>query len=206
MITPGIQEKVYRRQNRRDSTTDAVSTLRPCRRIFSGESGIILPLLITIAVGLFGCGSGQSREAENLRRSAADPTNLTLSAPNSNEGWIVDDYTKAAALAKSEGKPLFIDFSGYTCTNSRWMEKKIFVRDDVAGLMSRFVRLRLHTDGRQPVHARNMELQKRRFNSIVLPFHAILTPDDAVVATIAGVTHDPATFVSFLTKGVDGIR
>jgi hypothetical protein len=83
------------------------------------------------------------------------------------------------------------------------MEKSMFVREEVADLISRFVRVRLHTDGRQPVHKWNMELERRRFGTIVLPFHAVLTPDDSVVATIAGLTRNPTTFVAFLTKGLD---
>ena len=45
--------------------------------------------------------------------------------------WILNDYSGALATAKSTGKPVFIDFTGYTCTNCRWMEANIFSRPDV---------------------------------------------------------------------------
>ena len=41
------------------------------------------------------------------------------------------DYNAALAQAKAEGKPLFVDFTGVTCTNCRWNEKNVFPRGDV---------------------------------------------------------------------------
>ena len=54
------------------------------------------------------------------------PESLTsgvATAAASNElPWIMNDYEQALAEAKREGRPLFVDFTGYTCTNCRWME------------------------------------------------------------------------------------
>ncbi|MDH4249479.1 MAG: protein-disulfide reductase DsbD family protein, partial [Deltaproteobacteria bacterium] len=42
-----------------------------------------------------------------------------------NLGWL-GSVEEGLARAKATGKPVFVDFTGYTCINCRWMEKKIF--------------------------------------------------------------------------------
>ncbi|MDG1429246.1 MAG: cytochrome c biogenesis protein CcdA [Crocinitomicaceae bacterium] len=53
--------------------------------------------------------------------------------------WLFDDLDKAQAYAKKEGKPLFLDFTGWNCVNCRKMEETVWgepgviekLRDDV---------------------------------------------------------------------------
>ena len=49
------------------------------------------------------------------------------------EIWI-QNYDEGVQLSKEMGKPIFIDFTGYTCTNCRWMEVNVFVNDEVKKL------------------------------------------------------------------------
>ncbi|MES1223832.1 MAG: cytochrome c biogenesis protein CcdA, partial [Bacteroidota bacterium] len=46
-----------------------------------------------------------------------------------------NDYEKAIELAKKEGKPLLIDFTGWACVNCRRMEEKVWTDKDVDSLM-----------------------------------------------------------------------
>ena len=46
--------------------------------------------------------------------------------PKIEKGWI-EDYEEALLVADESSKPIFLDFTGYTCTNCRWMEKNIFI-------------------------------------------------------------------------------
>ena len=62
-------------------------------------------------------------------------------------GWILNDQPGALAKARQTGKLVLIDFTGYTCTNCRWMESNIFGRPDVAAALDRYVLSRLYTDG-----------------------------------------------------------
>lgn len=68
------------------------------------------------------------------------------------QSWILNDLPKALSLAKMENKPIFIDFTGYTCTNCRWMEANIFARSEMRENMDRFVLVRLYTDGEGKIY------------------------------------------------------
>jgi len=107
------------------------------------------------------------------------------------------DYAKALDISRQTGKPLFIDFTGYTCTNCRWMEQNMFTRPAVAQRLANCVRLRLYTDRTEEPDLSNKQLQQRRFESIELPLYAILAPDSSVLGT-SSFTRSEADFLAFL--------
>jgi len=119
--------------------------------------------------------------------------------------WIEDDFDKAMKLSRETGKPLFIDFTGIFCTNCRWMEKNMFPRQDVKTLMSNYVLVQLYTDRKDEASKRNRELLIGRFKTFTLPYYALITPDDKVIATM-GVDSRPVPeeFIGFLKKGLTG--
>ena len=113
------------------------------------------------------------------------------------ETWI-PSYTAALAEAKKTHKNIFIDFTGYTCTNCRAMEATVFKRDDVKQMFQNFVLARLYTDGSEPVCDSNRTMEENRFNTIALPYYVIISPDDKPLATFPGFTRDAEDFKSFL--------
>lgn len=117
--------------------------------------------------------------------------------------WLVDQYDQALAMSKESGRPIFVDFTGYTCTNCRWMEKNMFPRADVSEIMSKYVLVRLYTDGGDSIHKVNRKMQVDRFGTIALPYYAIITPADSVLGTFPGMTRKPEQFVSFLSRGFE---
>lgn len=58
--------------------------------------------------------------------------------------WITNDYENGLKQAKAENKPLFIDFTGYTCTNCRWMEVNMFTKARVEEELARYARAPVH--------------------------------------------------------------
>ncbi len=120
-----------------------------------------------------------------------------------DELWL-DSYAKGLEVARRENRPVFIDFTGYTCTNCRWMESNLFPLGEVQSLLGRFVLVRLYTDGPQEVHERNLRFEKERFGTIALPFYAIMSPGDQVIATFPGLTRDSSAFIAFLNRGLNG--
>lgn len=113
-----------------------------------------------------------------------------------------DDYEGALEAARASGKQLFIDFTGYFCTNCRAMESSVLVHPRVTELLEGYERLILHTD-----NPNDREEQKRHRKLLAdlgglgsIPAYYILTPEGQKVAHHTG----PASvdeFVAFLKTG-----
>jgi len=131
----------------------------------------------------------------------AASTSSSSSAANGELSWIVNDYQAALTQAKAENKNLLIDFTGYTCTNCRWMETNMFPKPAVRGELEKFVRVRLFTDGEGEPYEGFQKMQEQRFGTVALPLYAIITPQDQITATFEGLTRNEEEFVSFLQKG-----
>ena len=114
--------------------------------------------------------------------------------------WIENDLDKAIAQAKAENKRVFIDFTGYTCTNCRWMEANVFPKSEVETEMSKFVLARLYTDDGSENNTKQQEFQEANFQTVALPFYAILESDGKTVSTFPGLTRNMPEFVDFLQK------
>lgn len=115
--------------------------------------------------------------------------------------WITDDLDGALAQARASQQLVFIDFTGYTCTNCRWMEANMFTRPEVRDVLAGFVRARLYTDGQGAVYKKQQRYQEDRFKTVALPLYAIVDGEQRTVATFAGLTRDPSEFLRFLRAG-----
>jgi thiol:disulfide interchange protein DsbD len=81
------------------------------------------------------------------------------------------------------------------------MEKKVFAEGSVLdALQRRFVLVQLYTDG-GPDGDTNQRLQVERFRTLALPYYVILAPDNAVLATHAGILPSIPGFLDFLAQG-----
>jgi thiol:disulfide interchange protein DsbD len=131
------------------------------------------------------------------------PADLAGMAPGSELRWIINDYDAALAEAKQSGRPVLIDFTGYTCTNCRWMEANMFPRPDVSRELARYVRVRLYTDGQGELYQRYQQLEQTMFGTVALPYYAVLRSDGTPVVAFGGLTRDSAEYVNFLRKGLE---
>lgn len=154
--------------------------------------------------GLFGFPLGEL-DAFLPPRDYGEVASLSLfsgvETAGEKERWLTD-YQEALKVAKAENRAIFIDFTGYTCTNCRWMEANIFVRPQVQELFSKFVLVRLYTDGTGEDSQRNMLFERERFGTIALPLYALMSPDDEIIAKFEGLTRDDREFVAFLEQGL----
>lgn len=112
--------------------------------------------------------------------------------------WYQNDLEGALAEARESGGRVFVDFTGYTCTNCRWMESNMFTVPEVAEQLERFVLARLFTDGEGEVYEDQMDYQKETFGTIALPLYAVLDGEGKTVATFLGLTRDREEFLEFL--------
>ena len=113
-----------------------------------------------------------------------------------------EEIDEAYAEAERVGKPVFIDFTGYTCTNCRDMEANVFPKPPVAErLREDFVLLRLYTDDPE----RDEELQRyqlRLTGTVALPTYAVVHPESRrLLAQHSGMA-SPRRFAAFLEKGI----
>lgn len=131
------------------------------------------------------------------------PAEASLLAAGKEPEWIVNDYEKALAQARQEGRPLLVDFTGYTCTNCRWMEANMFPRPEVALELTRYVRVRLYTDGQGEPYRSFQLMQRDTYGTVALPYYAAIDPNGTPRVAFGGLTRSSAEFVSFLRKGLE---
>jgi thiol:disulfide interchange protein DsbD len=159
-------------------------------------AGVLLVLAAggTLLAGLFGAGLGEL-DAFLPPRTAGS---LAVTGPRGRElSWHLA-LRPALEQARAERKPVLIDFTGYTCTNCRWMEANLLPLPAVAAELERFVRVQLYTDGTGPEHADNQRYQRERFGTVALPLYAVVDADGATLGTFPGMTRDAGEFVRFL--------
>jgi thiol:disulfide interchange protein len=113
--------------------------------------------------------------------------------------WRLDDFDGALRQAKAEKRLVLIDFTGFTCTNCRWMEANMFPRADVSRELKQFVRVRLFTDGQGDRYRQQQAFEQQRFQTAALPLYAIVDSLGEPRATFLGMTRDTREFVDFLS-------
>ncbi|MBE0645869.1 MAG: thioredoxin family protein [Bacteroidetes bacterium] len=140
--------------------------------------------------------------SETISAASLGDTGTIGGSEKSEEATWYSDYNEALVVAKEESKPIFIDFTGFACTNCRWMEANIFPRKDVQALFKEFVLVRLYTDGQGDVYDRNRIFQESRFGTVALPLYVTMSTDDQQLTTFPGLTRKPQEFVRFLKDGL----
>jgi thiol:disulfide interchange protein len=114
--------------------------------------------------------------------------------------WMKNQYKEALVKARAENKLVFINFTGYACTNCHWMKANMFPRPEIAGLLKDFVLVDLYTDGTDAPSEQNQQLEEKRFGTVAEPFYAIVDPDERTIATFPGLTRKASEFVTFLKQ------
>lgn len=124
-------------------------------------------------------------------------TGGTTSVPG-ELSWLVNDYEGGLSRARAEHKQVLVDFTGYTCTNCRWMEANMFPRQEVSSELERFVRVRLYTDGQGEVYERQQQMEQDKLGTVALPYYMIVDSVGVVRGQFLGMTRNAGEFVQFL--------
>ena len=119
--------------------------------------------------------------------------------------WMKNQYKEALAKARAENKLVFINFTGYACTNCHWMKANMFPRPEITPLLKDFVLVDLYTDGTDAESEQNQQLEEKRFGTVAIPFYAILDPDEHTIATFPGLTRNASEFEIFLKHRATGV-
>jgi thiol:disulfide interchange protein len=102
------------------------------------------------------------------------------------------------ARAEREGKLVFVNYTGYTCTNCRYMEGGVFPDRRILPLLGQMVLVELYTDGGKPEHDRNRDDQVERFGTAALPLYSVEDAKGNVIASFPSSTNDVEEFRRFL--------
>ncbi len=109
-----------------------------------------------------------------------------------------DDLVFALKQAKTENKRIFIDFTGFTCINCRWMEENIFSHPKVMEKFKNdFKLVQLYTDGGDKA-SENQKLQISRFKTVALPLYVILDSENNLLRKHTGILKPAEDFLKFL--------
>ena len=147
--------------------------------------------------GMFG---GNLAGFEGMVPPPTNNSNTTQLSSNSHSSWIMN-YDKAVAQAKTSNRPVFLNFTGVTCTNCRWMESNMFTDAAVKKALDNFVLAELYTDRQTPEDEKNAMLQETKFKNVGLPLYVMITPDGQELSAPVGLTRDKNEFIKYLQNG-----
>lgn len=155
---------------------------------------LILALAFFLLSGLFGAPLGEIDAyvpaSTRAAASAGGSSNAIVFAKN--------DLPGALSRAKADGKLVFLNFTGYTCTNCKLMKANMFPRPEIAAELSKFELVELYTDGADPVSEANLKLQEETHKTVAIPYYVILDGDGKTLRAFPGLTRDPQEFLRFL--------
>jgi thiol:disulfide interchange protein DsbD len=137
--------------------------------------------------------------------SAAEGAAVAQAGTSVHDGLVwYSNLDEAKRVAARENKPIFIDFTGFSCVNCRKMEKAVFPQLMVVETFKKFVLVQLYTDRKSEPYISNQNLLKS-YGTVANPLYVLLRPDGSYVAQSGyqlAFTSNPQTFVQFLSKAL----
>lgn len=144
------------------------------------------------------------------------------------EANVVNDYEQALALAKAQGKPLLVDFTGWACVNCRKMEENVWTQPEVKTLIQEdYILVSLYVDDRKklPEEAQFLftsrngsrkeiktvgdkfaTMQTENFSNNSQPFYVLISPDEKLLTKPVGYTPDERAYANWLKCGLDAFK
>ncbi len=137
------------------------------------------------------------------------------------------DYESGMAVARAEGKPVFLDFTGFGCVNCRQMEASVWADARVAEMLKHdYVLISLYVDDKTPlaepmvvtdaqgnqktlrtVGAKWSYLQSHKFGANAQPFYVALDPTTGKPLTgSCGFNDDVSAYMDFLRQGLRNFK
>jgi thiol:disulfide interchange protein len=163
---------------------------------------VFLIFAISLIPGLWG---GRLGEIDAYVPVATSQAGFGGSTSSDGIPWMKDQYKEALAKARQEGKLVLVDFTGYTCTNCKWMKANMFTRPEIIAATKNMVAVELYTDAGDAISQTNQQLEESKFKTITNPFYVVMDPDENVLATFGGGTRNAQEFLSFLKPNLGKI-
>ena len=132
------------------------------------------------------------------------------------------DYEQGMAAARQQGKPVFVDFTGFGCVNCRKMEAAVWTDPRVADRLTKdYILISLFVDDKTPlaepyevtdeqgnkkqlrtVGAKWSYLQSHKFGANAQPFYVLLDDKGQPLAPSRSYDEDIAAYLQFLRQGL----
>ena len=136
------------------------------------------------------------------------------------------NYEEGMAAAKAQGKPVFLDFTGFGCVNCRKMEAAVWTDPSVADKLTKdYVLISLFVDDKTPLPApikvKDAEgnpktlrtigdkwayLEQTKFGALTQPFYVPVDNDGNPLNGSFSYKEDVSAFLQFLNKGLENYR
>ena len=136
------------------------------------------------------------------------------------------DYEQGMAAARQQGKPVFVDFTGFGCVNCRKMEAAVRTDPRVADRLTKdYILISLFVDDKTPlaepyevtdeqgnkkqlrtVGAKWSYLQSHKFGANAQPFYVLLDNEGHPLCGSRAYNEDVPAFLDFLNTGIQRYR
>ncbi len=138
------------------------------------------------------------------------------------------DYETGLAMAKKQGKPILLDFTGYACVNCRRMEENVWSQKDVFALMkNNFIVISLYVDDKKKLPVTEQQdyvtkdgatktietvgdkwatFETENFEKNSQPWYAIISPDEILLTKPVGYMGSAQQYKEWLQCGLDAMK
>jgi thiol:disulfide interchange protein len=160
----------------------------------------LIPGLLGSSLGIWDAWLPPKQATDVSVVSTLASVGVSSSQTSADEGWL-SSYEQAVMEAEAEGVAIFIDFTGYTCTNCRAMESNIFPLASVQERFDQMKLLKLYTDGGKDAQT-NQQLQFKLSGNVALPTYVILDPSTELVLSQELGYVSEEKFIGFIDQGL----
>jgi len=130
------------------------------------------------------------------------------------------DYDEGMKYAKAQGKPVMLDFTGWSCVNCRKMEDNVWSDPEVLKRLSeKYVVISLYVDDKKALPENEQyvsesgkqirttgnkwsDMQRTQYKTNSQPYYILLDNNGKILANPRGYTPDIDTYVKFLDEGL----
>ncbi|MEM8585531.1 MAG: thioredoxin family protein [Bacteroidota bacterium] len=176
--------------------------------------------------------SFETYEPLDLLSGLAPPVGYSIQYPKDCPQGIncFKDLDEGLAYAAENGKPVMLDFTGFTCVNCRRMEENVWSKSQIRSLLNDdFVLISLYVDDRSELPEEQQErvsrldgregtvlldrvgekwhyLQQRVYNYNAQPYYALISPEGQTLNPPVAYTPDVDDYEAFLRCGLDAFE
>jgi len=164
-------------------------------------------------------GPFKGSKIESSSKTASAISRKAYDCPNEIDCY--HDYDEALKVAKEAGKPLMIDFTGWTCTNCRLMEQNVWSDNSIDNLIrNEYILVSLYADDRTKLPESERFISKRngqevttyggkvrdfqisRFGKLAQPLYVLIDHEENKLVPVKGFDLNRDSYQKFLEVGL----